>query len=472
MTPNSRSGTAPGQIIESRGLLSGFADAALRGLAPLAVGALGLAASITPAQAVPSYARQTGFACSMCHTSIPELTAFGRNFKLNGYVQKADGAPALPVTALVIGGFTHTAKAQDAPPLAYSTKTNDITSIDQVSLLYAGRITGNMGAFVQVTYDPNAHSWAWDNMDIRYADTGKLFGQDATYGFSLNNNPTVQDLWATSPAWGYPAFDSAVGPQSGPVGTLLQGTLGQEVLGLTGYSMFGNGLYTEFGGYTGLPDHTAAALGVPNASGSFKVQGIAPYARIAYSKDLSKKSTLMVGAMAMVANLTPWDTSAGTGKDHYVDFGIDSQYDYSGKNFGLMFKARDIMEWQTTSGAAPISGASNASNTLNALDLSVTYYKPTWAVIGAFSNVSGSKDAGLYSGSSATNSPNSQSVSLEVNYSPWMDGGPKFDPMGNMKIGAKYTHFLSLGGGTTNFDGAGHNASDNDYLFLYTVFAF
>ena len=289
----------------------------------------------------------------------------------------------------------------------------------------------------------------------------------------LNNNPTVQDLWATTPAWGYPAFDSAVGPQFGPTSTLLQGTLAGSVLGLTGYSMFSNGLYTEFGGYTGLPDHTAAALGVPYSSGSSKVQGIAPYARIAYSKDLSKQSTLMVGAMAMAANMTSWDPALATGTDRYVDFGLDSQYDYSGKNFGLMFKARDIMEWQSST-AGSLSGASNAHNTLNALDLSVTYYKPTWAVIGAYSNVSGSKDAGLYSGSSATNSPNSQSVSLEVNYSPWMDGGPKFDPMGNMKIGAKYTHFLQLGGGTTNFDGqnVGHNASDNDYLFLYTVFAF
>ena len=36
-------------------------------------------------QAVPSYARQTGLPCAACHTTYPELTAFGRNFKLNGY---------------------------------------------------------------------------------------------------------------------------------------------------------------------------------------------------------------------------------------------------------------------------------------------------------------------------------------------------------------------------------------------------
>src|SRR5471032_2191078 len=37
------------------------------------------------AQAVPSFARQTGMACEACHTVFPELTHFGRVFKANGY---------------------------------------------------------------------------------------------------------------------------------------------------------------------------------------------------------------------------------------------------------------------------------------------------------------------------------------------------------------------------------------------------
>ena len=40
----------------------------------------------TPSFAVPSFARQTGMACAACHTVFPELTPFGREFKLNGYV--------------------------------------------------------------------------------------------------------------------------------------------------------------------------------------------------------------------------------------------------------------------------------------------------------------------------------------------------------------------------------------------------
>ena len=36
-------------------------------------------------QAVPSFSRQTGLKCSVCHSNPPELTAFGRKFKLEGY---------------------------------------------------------------------------------------------------------------------------------------------------------------------------------------------------------------------------------------------------------------------------------------------------------------------------------------------------------------------------------------------------
>jgi hypothetical protein len=43
---------------------------------------IGLAPS---AQALPSFARQTGQPCGTCHTDYPALTPFGRRFKLLGY---------------------------------------------------------------------------------------------------------------------------------------------------------------------------------------------------------------------------------------------------------------------------------------------------------------------------------------------------------------------------------------------------
>src|SRR3974390_3128072 len=38
-----------------------------------------------PAEALPSFARQTGQPCGTCHTDFPYLTPYGRRFKLLGY---------------------------------------------------------------------------------------------------------------------------------------------------------------------------------------------------------------------------------------------------------------------------------------------------------------------------------------------------------------------------------------------------
>jgi hypothetical protein len=45
------------------------------------------------AEALPSYARQTGQECAACHNGFPELTPYGRLFKLT-----AIRSPAAPPT--------------------------------------------------------------------------------------------------------------------------------------------------------------------------------------------------------------------------------------------------------------------------------------------------------------------------------------------------------------------------------------
>src|SRR5215471_5068197 len=77
------------------------------GLAALVVGAAAfLAIGVGPAEALPSYARQTGQPCAACHTAFPELTPFGRRFKLSGYT--LDGGDSfLPFSGLVEPAFTH-----------------------------------------------------------------------------------------------------------------------------------------------------------------------------------------------------------------------------------------------------------------------------------------------------------------------------------------------------------------------------
>src|SRR6185312_522544 len=54
-------------------------------LAVATAGVAFLMAGADPAEALPSYARQTGQPCATCHTAFPELTPYGRRFKIGGY---------------------------------------------------------------------------------------------------------------------------------------------------------------------------------------------------------------------------------------------------------------------------------------------------------------------------------------------------------------------------------------------------
>jgi len=47
---------------------------------------------VSEAAALPAFARQTGMSCAMCHTVFPQLTPYGRRFKLNGYTLSAKPA--------------------------------------------------------------------------------------------------------------------------------------------------------------------------------------------------------------------------------------------------------------------------------------------------------------------------------------------------------------------------------------------
>src|SRR5579864_828423 len=42
---------------------------------------------VSEAEAVPAFARKYGASCSQCHSAFPTLNAYGRAFKLNGYVR-------------------------------------------------------------------------------------------------------------------------------------------------------------------------------------------------------------------------------------------------------------------------------------------------------------------------------------------------------------------------------------------------
>ncbi len=425
------------------------------------------------ALAVPSFARQTGMPCSQCHTLSfgPALTDYGRQFKLNGY-SWGDGEHPLPLALMIQGGFSHVDTAlPEAPATHFSTNNN--LSVDQVSLFYGGRITEHSGAFVQVTYSGEERHTSWDNMDVRYARAIKFAGTDAVIGVSINNNPTVQDLWNSTPAWGFPYISSPLVP--GPAaGSLIEGGLAQTVLGATAYAMIDNHVYLEGGVYRNLSDRWLSNLGLGPADNPH-INGVAPYWRLAYqvSKDPYYFS---IGTFGLEAKLQPDTTVPDT--DRYSDVGFDATYQYANQDqSALTVNASYIHENQKLSATFNAGGVAAASNHLNTLRLDASYtYHQTWSAGAGVFDITGGQDQVFYgpaplSGSN-NGSPDTRGYILQLEYVPFGKMGSWAQPWVNVRIGLQYTGYLKFNGGTSNYDGFGRTAHQNNSLFLFSWLAF
>src|SRR5437764_3238824 len=105
-----------------------------------------------PASAVPSSADQTGQQCVSCHVGGfgPQLTPFGREFKLRGYTLRTKSS--IPLSAMAVVSYVATQKAQDDPPADGFSRNHNV-AFDQGSIFVAGGIGSHLGGFIQTTYD-------------------------------------------------------------------------------------------------------------------------------------------------------------------------------------------------------------------------------------------------------------------------------------------------------------------------------
>lgn len=435
----------------------------------------------TPSWAVPSFARQTGMACAACHTVFPELTPFGREFKLNGYVldniKQVTGISTAdrqtlainslpPVSLMLQVSYTRTGAAlPDSAITGALAKDGDMLFPEQVSFFYAGKIADGLGAFVQLTYDGVADHFGLDNTDIRYAHHLSFGGTDGNshdliVGVTLNNNPTVQDVWNTTPAWGFPYATSPVAPA--PIASAKidsgAGGFGQTVGGLGVYVWLDDHFYAEITNYdSALPGGTHPL----DSTQANVVQGLAPYWRVAYEQRWDRNS-LSVGAYGLNASVHPGNGTPLQGvTDKYKDAAADVQYQFIGEDHIFTFLGTYIDEHQSLNASVLDGLAANLGNNLKTLKLTGEYYyqRLIGGSIGYFSTT-GSSDALLYAQApvvgSANNSPNSDGYILEVNYLPWL----------NTKLQAQYVGYEKFNGGTTNYDGTGRDASNNNTLYL------
>jgi hypothetical protein len=430
---------------------------------------IGYAVLIVPdARALPSFARQTSLPCTACHTAFPALTDFGRAFKLNGYLLSSGESKLPPIAFMAQPSFTHTNKKQKPKP-ASGFNTNDNFALNQASVFYGGRIIPDyVGAFVQGTYDGVEHEFAWDNADVRFAHTTSIAGQELAYGITANNNPTVSDLWNTTPAWTFPYSTSglAPGPAAAP---LIQGGLAQEVVGLGGFGMWNDNVYVEADGYMSLSRNALDALG-PDPEDDPEIKDIAPYWRIAGQHNWDN-NYLEVGTFGLYAATHP-GRDKSEGADHTVDVGFDAQYQYSGDKHDFSVLTSFILEENDWDASKQLGLSSNSHDSLYSFSLTPSYlYDKTYGLTVNYFSIWGDKNEDLYG--TRTGSPDSNGFVFQLDWLPLnKNGGPSFWPYSNIKLSLQYTLYTEFDGSSSNFDGAGRDASDNNTLYLQAWIAF
>jgi len=432
----------------------------------LALSSLSLIIS-TNAKALPSFARQTGQACSKCHTQSfgPNLTPFGRDFKLGGYTMGGGSGlnAKLPaVSGMIQGSFTNTQHNQtvqsaDQPDGALRSgySSNNNFTLDEVSLFYAGRIYGKVGAFSQLTYNGYEEKFEMDNTDIRFADQLDL-DIPVTYGISLNNNPTVQDLWNTTPVWGFPYTGSGVQPEVGAT-PLIDGALGSQIGGATAYTMIDNLLYLEAGAYGSFSSSTQNSFGIAGPD-RFILSSPAPYWRAALQHNW-QGHYFELGHYGMSAELSQPGRDLSFGTNNYTDLAVDATYQYLANPKHIFeVKTSYIYEDQNLAAArAAASDPSTGRTYLATYNLNLAYtFDQTYGLTFAYKKINGSHSPVLEDGVVIDQTrSNSQFYTVELVYVPFGKSTSYLNPWLNLRTSLQYIGYSQANG--TNVDAQFNN---------------
>jgi hypothetical protein len=220
------------------------------------------------------------------------------------------------------------------------------------------------------------------------------------YGISFNNNPTVQDLWSTTPAWGFP-FESSPTALTPAAATLIDGGLEHQVGGATAYMILNDILYLEGGAYASL------SRGVQKGVGTFaadenEIDGGAPYWRVVFQRYWEPKHYVSLGTFGLIANVFPGrDQSAGS--NTFRDAGFDWTYQYFSDarqhtvEHIVEFKGAYIHENQDLPASQALGISANATSTLDTFRVNAAYtYRQTYGLTLGYFRMTGSPDAGLY----------------------------------------------------------------------------
>jgi hypothetical protein len=466
------------------------------------------------AQALPVFARQTGQNCVACHAGgqFPELTPYGRIFKMTGYTIGERTVP-LSFMAVVSSSRVKDTSKSDNPPADF--QKNGAVTFSSASLFIAGKVTENIGLFSQITYDNYAaqgvasdgvgagkfkgHTNA-DNIDLRYAERFIDSNRDLIVGVSANNNPSVSDPWNTAPAWmQYVPVPSPTSSQFVDGNAPYPGYgSGGNVAGLSVYAYWNKLLYAELGAYrTANRGFSIMSAGIHDAD-TTKLKGTNPYWRLALTREWGPHN-IMLGTSGMITDKfdNSEDTSDPATISRTKDLGFDAQYQYlldphtataqlaymtSKVRFSDSVANQPVNFVDALGNALPNTNASDTTNILRG-KLTYTYLAKYGASLGYFNRTGSTNTLNQTSGfdpttglitSDPTGALGATALSTRVGGN--LSGNPAtrgftyeafWTPVQYVRVGLQYTTYSKFNGAASNYDGLGRDAKDNNTLFFY-----
>ncbi len=201
------------------------------------------------ANALPSFARQTGFSCSTCHTIPPRLNRYGMLFKMRGYTE-GQALSTLPAgDDYTITKFNPVSVRVVSYP--YSKRKGRETELilpDEFMVAFAGRITENVGAVLEPIYEAEEGEW-----DMEYARIAVVKDFDGLLIGVMGGwtSPTGTDPFISLDYHGRRLTRQRATPHDALNNSGLRDVFDFNNRGGSLYAYYANTLYLNLGAYTG-----------------------------------------------------------------------------------------------------------------------------------------------------------------------------------------------------------------------------
>ena len=457
--------------------------------------------------AIPSFARQTGLACDVCHTVFPHLTPFGREFKLHGYTYdysalikmvrdaakkraaEEGGMPDLvinkiPMVSVRIAGVWANQDGGSVVPHGQITDgqnvfsqpagypTNDTFNLVKDDSLYiAGEITPHLGAWVEIGgWNDNGNAATLAGYDaILNGGDHTVDNKNFTYGLSFENVVGFDDVGQAGPGnWGVPLMN----PLS-THNTLFDPFNGTPIEGVEAYAMLGDftngGIYGNIGLYapsTGNDEGTPPAPTVGRIAGGsgYNWEGakhVDTYVNVEYWLPGFKNIYSMIGAFGYFGQEKMENASSVQYSDNVNDYGLEAQAQYiGGKNlvefFGEVQKQHDS-EFYGTDQWTGISYSTNGTS-VNRTGIALKadyYYKRTYGVYIKY----------MYANSSQVQDLDYSGYIVGVSWYPWQNVNVRVEHMMWSKYHPGQAYYYQLYGVKPSASDFDVTAVKVEYLF-------